>query len=81
MKPWFYNMIAIVVGTIFVLACAGALLALMFVGSAFRMSNVTQLDVLSPANLKATVALFGVSAAVVIGGLVLCAWLASRRRG
>ena len=81
MRPWVYNMLAIAVGTVFVLACAAVLLALMFVGSAHRMANITQLGVFSLENLKATVPLFLVSALIVIGMLLFYAWRDGRNRG
>jgi hypothetical protein len=63
-KSFFYIALGkMLTGLALAIAMAG-LLALIFVGSAFRMSNITQMDVLSAENLRATMPLFGASVAL-----------------
>ena len=78
MKPWIYNAIAGILVTVLLLFAAIFFLGLMFVGSAFRVSNITQLNVFSPENLKATIPVAVVCAVV---GLVVGIGAADRKRG
>jgi uncharacterized membrane protein len=80
-RSWIHNALAkILVGLALTIATVG-LLTVMFIGSAFRMSNITKLDVFSPENMGATMPLFGTAAAVVIVALSLSAWYGLRRKG
>jgi uncharacterized membrane protein len=68
------------IGLALAIAAVG-LLTIMFIGSAFRMSNITRLDVFSSENMEATVPLFGASSAVVLVCLFLFAWYGLRGKG
>jgi hypothetical protein len=80
-KTWMHNTILAALGVIAMALASVGVLALMFVGSAFRTSNTTQLDVLSPANLEASMPLFLASATFVFIALLLGVWYGLRKRG
>jgi hypothetical protein len=76
MRPWIYNALAGIAAAVLLLAATAFFLALMFTGSAFRISNITHLAPLSAANLKATLPLALIFASV--GAVAGC--IAGRRR-
>jgi hypothetical protein len=77
-RSWIYNALEkSLLGVALTIAMVG-LLAIMFIGSAFRMSNITKLDVFSPENMEATMPLFGTASAVVLVGLMVFAWYGLR---
>jgi hypothetical protein len=57
-KPFIYNALAAVAATVLVVFASAMILSLVFLGSALRMSNVTQLGVFTAENLSNTLPLF-----------------------